>query len=523
MSNQILNHWDFPYPPRTNQNLAFDWLEQNRDKRYLVLEAPVGSGKSNVGITYSKYLTEGAGSSFILTPQKILQKQYEDSMRDIKSIEMASLYGKGNYSCGKGNWSCDVGSLLKPRCANCPHKTAKGNAVGSPNTVLNYKLALTSFAFTETFKPRKLMVCDEAHTLEQYLVDFDAAQVLASRCNKYNLRFVRHTDMPSAVKWLKDYYLSAMNDIINRLAAEVEAIQEKGSEATMTDVRKIKELDALYEHFDLLTSISRHQELDTNFVLVHDETMFQFKRITGAHSFNRIMEPFADQFLFMSSTILNKEGFCGDLGLDPDQTAFLSLESDFPVENRPVYYGPVMKVNASWKKNPKGQKSLVDMIESLAEVHEGESGIIHTGNFAIAMMLVEKLKLKQKVFHHNPDSDDDRGSVINAFLKYTKPAVLISPSCTEGLDLKGDLGRFAIFAKVPYGFLGDQWIKRRMDLSNEWYQRQALIHMVQGGGRVVRSGDDEGSVYILDECFAYLYQRNKYMLPKWWKDSYEYL
>ena len=156
-------------------------------------------------------------------------------------------------------------------------------------------------------------------------------------------------------------------------------------------------------------------------------------------------------------------------------------------------------------------------------VHEGQSGIIHTGNFALATFLVEKLSIKQKIFHHNPDSGDDRGAVIGAFMKYTKPAVLISPSVTEGLDLKGDLGRFAIFAKVPYGFLGDQWIKRRMTLSNEWYQRQALIGVVQGGGRIVRGAEDEGSVYILDECFAYLYNRNKYMLPKWWKDSYEYL
>ena len=68
--------------------------------------------------------------------------------------------------------------------------------------------------------------------------------------------------------------------------------------------------------------------------------------------------------------------------------------------------------------------------------------------------------------------------------------VLISPSLTEGLDLKEDLGRFSIFVKVPYPFLGDEWVKRRLELSDEWYQRQAFQNIVQGGGRVVRTPDD---------------------------------
>ena len=42
----------------------------------------VGGGKSPVGLTISAWLNQGYGSSFILTPQKVLQKQYEDSFDD---------------------------------------------------------------------------------------------------------------------------------------------------------------------------------------------------------------------------------------------------------------------------------------------------------------------------------------------------------------------------------------------------------------------------------------------------------
>ena len=156
-------------------------------------------------------------------------------------------------------------------------------------------------------------------------------------------------------------------------------------------------------------------------------------------------------------------------------------------------------------------------------MHGEESGIIHTGNFKIAEWLVKELegRIDQEIYHHNPESELNRNDVITGFIDSSRPSVLISPSCTEGLDLKDDLARFALFVKVPFGALGDQWIKKRMDMSNEWYRRRAVISIIQGGGRIVRGPEDVGSVYILDESFGYLYQQTHDVLPEWWKDSYQ--
>ena len=164
-------------------------------------------------------------------------------------------------------------------------------------------------------------------------------------------------------------------------------------------------------------------------------------------------------------------------------------------------------------------------VKQLLEMHPEENGIIHTGNFAIAEWLVELLerwpKATHEFIHHNPSSGDDRNTVINHFIDNPKPSVLISPSITEGLDLVDDLARFAIFCKVPFGYLGDQWIKRRMQMSKEWYQRRALIDIIQGGGRVVRSQKDEGTVYILDESWGFLFSQTVNKIPKWWKEAYD--
>lgn len=542
--SDILSYWPFPYEPRPAQVSALEWLaEASQNASYLLLEAPVGAGKSNIGITFSHYLNQRIpkyrGDSFILTPQRILQDQYERSFFGNKEINLASFYGKSNYECKQKKTTCDIGTLVKPTCSNCPFANAKAKARASADTVLNYKLALTSFAFTSTFKrqrndpdlgyrpPRELIVFDECHTLENHLIDFDALAISEWRCKKYNLRFKVNRTIEDALDWMQDYYLPEIDKIVRRLQDECEPLLDKsGDELTRSEINKIRELNKLQEHFDEATvmSLRTPEHVNEKFVLVWDKVMFQFKRLTGAYSFHKHLVPMADTFLFMSSTILNRDGFCADLGIKKEDSAFLSLNSDFPKENRPVYYMPQCKMNAKWKdpENESGREEMLETVTMLLNGHEKESGIIHTGNFAIARWLVENLEgnIPQTIYHHNPDSGDDRNAIITAFQGDPKPSVLISPSSTEGLDLKDDLGRFAIFVKVPFGYLGDQWIKRRMEMSKEWYQRRALIDIIQGGGRVVRSKDDNGSVYILDASWQFLYNQAYNMIPKWWRESY---
>lgn len=529
-TSNVMDYWPFEYNPRPNQIKALQWLAE-QDSKYLILEAPVGSGKSNLGITYSLYLSKRLanfrGDSFILTPQRILQKQYEQSFNTNDKINLASFYGKTNYKCQTKNCTCELGSLVKPRCQPCVHQDAKKQARIAANTVLNYKLALTSFAYTDTFTKRELMILDECHTLEEHLVNFDSIKITDYKCKKYKLPFKIHNDIKTAYGWLKFTYLPALKSKLQELEDLTAPLFDKaGHELSMPEIKRLQEVDKFADHVDeirLMTS-RNYEYVEANFVLVWDKFQFQFKRLTGEYSFNKLIEPFANKFLFMSSTILNKEGFCEDLGIDPEDTSFLSLDSEFPVENRPIYYIPQMKMNYTWNQaeNISNRKQMVNALITLLQNHSDQTGIIHTSNFAIAEWLVEELtkRIPHDIFHHNPSSGDDRNAIINAFLTANKPSILISPSSTEGLDLKEDLGRFAIFVKVPYGNLTDQWIKRRMHMSNEWYTRRALIDIIQGGGRIVRSETDKGTVYILDGSFDLLYKRTNSIIPNWWKQSY---
>ncbi len=368
---------------------------------------------------------------------------------------------------------------------------------------------------------------DECHTVEEYLTEIDAATIISGRAKKFGVKWEQHDRLSEAYEWTNNAYLPKVDMYINDLENDLaHIINNDYEEASDHELKQLRELNKLQEHVDAIREITIKPVEDVNqlFVYVHDKETKKFKRLNGGYNFKRILEPYGEKFLFMSSTILNYKGFCRDLSIDPEQSAYIDLTSEFEPEKRPVFFMPQMKMNAAWKKpeNSMNRTRMVDKVLEILEMHKDDSGIIHTGNFAIARFLIDEIGYgaPQKIYHHNPESGDDRNSIIDAFQADPNPSILISPSCTQGLDLKDDLARFAIIVKVPFGFLGDQWIKRRMELSKEWYQRRAMIDIIQGAGRVVRSKDDWGNTYILDESFRYLFMNAQDSVPKWWKDAY---
>lgn len=155
----ILNYWPFKDSlPRQTQVDVLNWIESlDNDIRYIICEVPVGGGKSPIALNVSGWMDGPIGNSFILTPQKILQKQYEDSFPDTTF----GFYGKSNYRCANKGTNCEIGDLIKPKCVVCPHKRAYEGALDSSNLIMNYSLAI-SYKLTpaDLMKKRSLIVFD---------------------------------------------------------------------------------------------------------------------------------------------------------------------------------------------------------------------------------------------------------------------------------------------------------------------------------------------------------------------------
>jgi ATP-dependent DNA helicase DinG len=528
--NEMIKYWPFANSkPRVTQQEVMTWLENIPSHiRYILCEIPVGGGKSPIAINYSAFLSKHKGNAYVLTPQKILQNQYENSFSD---DQLASLYGKSNYHCPSKNTNCDIGAILPPKCDNCVFTQALHKGNSSPNLVLNYTLALLLFKYVSGDKmiPRRnLLVFDECHTLENHLVEFNAIQIGENRCKQFNLKYVEHKTGIQAIHWVENKYMPAVKDMYLKLKRQFEEIENAYDGGTMTKqemeiVLKYKEVKDHLASMDEFVSLGK-DEIDKRYVYVPDKTYFKFKELYGKNIFNNIVKPMADRFLFMSSTILDKDAFCYDLGINPDEAVMISTDSEFPLDSRPIVYSPVMKMAYGWNGDDMKdeRRKMIDAIISTIQYHKNDNGIIHTGSFQVTEWLIENLegKIPHRIMHHLPKSGYDRGTVINEFIQPDdEKKILISPSITEGLDLKNDLGRFAIIAKVPFPFLGDRWIARRAEISRDWYNRQAMIAIIQGGGRVVRTEGDWGNTYIFDASFGMLlkFMRNK--LPKWWLDS----
>ena len=111
----------FPYAQiRDQQREAIDFAIESlvkQDKRFCIIEAGTGVGKSAIGLTVARVLSEAMApdpdispGSYFLTTQKILQDQYQSDF-----ASMVSLKSSSNYQCKfhKSNTCSESQQLLR--------------------------------------------------------------------------------------------------------------------------------------------------------------------------------------------------------------------------------------------------------------------------------------------------------------------------------------------------------------------------------------------------------------------------
>lgn len=131
-------------------------------------------------------------------------------------------------------------------------------------------------------------------------------------------------------------------------------------------------------------------------------------------------------------------------------------------------------------------------------------------SYKIQNYIKKHVKSKRLLF---PESHD-RDEVLKKHMKSKTPTVIVSPSMTEGVDLQGDASRFQIICKVPFPYLGDKLVSKRMHRWNWWYPFQTAKTVIQSVGRSVRSSDDKAITYILDSDWGRFYDKNLDLFPE---------
>jgi len=529
----------FPYDtPRDAQVTSIDYaLDSFLDgqRKVVIIEAGTGVGKSAVGVTVARYINKKTQKdenfergAYFLTTQKILQEQY---IHDFGCPgKMKSIKSSSNYQCSfhKQNSCADSLRALKVEqkgtpfwksCVfDCEYKKAKEEFIQSPEGVTNFSYFLAETQYAGKLKPREVLIIDEAHNVPVELskfVEVAVTQRFAKQTLKLDLPDLR--TQVQAFSWIKDTYapkLKSYYDHVEGMLDKYTGLRDKLSEfATLA-----RQYDLLDKHMCKINRFLEIYESD-NWIynLVQPDgrkgARLEFKPIDVSHYAEDMLFKMGKNIIMMSATILNAAALCELLGLDKDKVGSISIPSPFPVENRPIFSAAIGKMSAAEIDNtlPKLKKA----IEAILEQHKNEKGIIHCHTFKIANYLKRNIRNKRLLVHNS----ENREATLKKHLDSKEPTVLLSPSMTEGVDLFGEHSRFQILCKVPYPYLGDKLIRKRMNKWKWWYPLQTAKTIVQAVGRSVRSHEDYAATYILDADWDRFYSRNRKLFPKGFQDS----
>ncbi|MDD5649689.1 MAG: ATP-dependent DNA helicase [Candidatus Nanoarchaeia archaeon] len=489
---------------------AKDYIESEEIEN-IVLESPTGSGKSAIAICLGLYFK----SSFLLTSQKILQDQY---FKDYKSDKTRIIKGRNNYPCVfMPKLTCeDSYCSLKP-CpvkSSCLYEIAKSQALLSHVLLMNYKYYLCTMNYTKAFSERSLLICDEAHRLDDEcmsFVEFSFSSIYLSKLGVTS-KIPTYDNLLDYVCWLK---------MILEKVKELKAIASEKLKDKLLSLEKISELQKELNDLEtqeqkicsFLESYNKVEwifDITTNLKLRSKSIIF--KPLTIGYFAQKLIFKYARKKLFMSATILDKENFCNNLGLDKLKTRFIQVDSTFSNEIRPI----ILTRSGNLGKNDidNNLPKIIEDIRKILDYHDTEHGLIHAHTYKISNYIQNNIGndyINRFIFHDS----ESRMKTLNQFLESTDPKVLVTPSMTEGIDLKDDLARFVVIIKLPYMFLGDKQVKKRMEIDPEWYNWKTALTLVQAAGRGVRHNKDFCTIYIMDSQFSYFLKRNLKFFPKY--------
>lgn len=523
----------FPYPvPRKEQVQAIEAALEaflKNDKKFFILEAGTGVGKSAIGLTIARILNsqlshseEFGRGSYFLTTQKVLQEQYENDFGRPNG-NMVSVYSSKNYQCEfHKNNDCrtsqqmlrteEKSSRFFKKCtSDCLYKREKKLFLDSPESVTNFPYFIMESTYSGKITPRNFLVVDEAHNAESVLTKFVEISVSQYFCEKVvKSKWPEKITPVAFYKWLRDVYNPKLQKQILYFEQQLESMGLKS---------KVQDLAAIALKYDMLKSHSNKLTLfledysSENWVMEIGETEKRgYVRVT----YRAIdVSKYAESYLFrmgrkvllMSATILNAKGYAKSMGIAEDDYDSISIASPFPVENRPIIHADIGSFSA--KVIDLTLPRAKDAIKAILAEHKGEKGVIHCHTYKIANYLKKALRSK-RILTHNSDNRDE---ILHKHITSKEPTVLLTPSMTEGVDLKGDASRFQIIVKVPYPYLGDPIIRKRMNKNDKWYPMQTAMTIVQAYGRSVRSMDDNAITYILDSDWKRFYRDNKDVFP----------
>lgn len=485
----ILDHVPTGYNLRDVQRDVLLEVEEEWDRNdVLVIQAPVASGKSLISITIARWREAVGKAAAILTPQVILQEQYNRDFSDIPVLK-----GRTRYKCKtKGYDDCaEFNETTGRYCVGCNYKCAIQNSAKSKKAIMNFHSYLYNKVYKET------LIVDEAHNLVSMLADV------------YTLKLWRH----------KDHYpddMETKDDLIAWLEGESAKLYEivAGHTGIPTpEVRRARKRHSKY--INMIDGLSRAKEL---FFMHKDRSMYYGKELEvievkpiSLKLVPHAMWPRKDvkKIVLMSATITGID--VERVGLETRTVRYIECPSPIPTDSRPLKAHMVAEM--SYKKVNESTAAVCEQILDLASRHQGK-GIVH-----LTYGLVPKFKKHLKGDRYMWHTKDTREEVYQKFLQEDTGVILMACGMSEGIDLAGDEFEWQVIAKVQFPSLVDPLNRHYAKNDRETYAWETAKTLIQQYGRICRTPIDHGTTYILDKAFQRYYSINNRLFPQYFRDA----
>lgn len=482
---------------RPHQKEALDLVLNTPNASTLILEAPTGFGKSGLAAAVGH---ENPVLSMVAT--RDLQQQYADT------YDFSVIWGRSHYACMDEKkvkrWlrvygfppNADDCSKMKECPIHCPYKEAKYIAASTAKTVMNYHYAW----YSEWWHKRGgYLFADEAHNLAISVIS-GLAQLRISERQRGKWGLPAFPACSGTAEWaieiVSDWLEGAMPSLRHTISnIEDERLKSKGN----LFLRRLQLLKQLIWHG---TWYVKGTNIGKPMLVCQPINPGAFAdRLLGQH----------DKRVLMSATIGDAEMLAQELGIQDYE--FHTFPHNIPPEHRRVYLtdAPAMSFRSKWKD----YEHQADVISEICHRHKGERILIHTTRWKHARDLADRLArkgLQDRVWV--PEQGTGRIRQISKLFdeSYTD-MIAIGPSFWEGLDLREDLCRCVIVAKIPFADRSDPVVNARLkqEGGGKWDRWVAALKVVQGCGRAVRDADDYAVSYIADANW----NRVAKYAPKW--------
>lgn len=515
----------------------------NEGKQHVILDAPTGSGKSVIAWTVIKTLSElnFIRRSSTITTTKALQNLYTTSFPEMKLLKSKVNYecpfGRGPYMSGECRVHVKVFGC-KPR-EKCPYVQAREEwrfRAKHRNTNTAFMLEACGTLVKENECFTDFMVIDEVHRLEELIINHahlefftrpfaDVASVNSALPYQEShvsiIRLLNHLGAKSSSNKQK---LVIVDQEIRELAAKVNYEVTETSEQILKyisvlnpedneDNRAIEflsqlllEISSIHNSAETLSKLGDGSRLHINI----SEGYLEVKVIDASVVSEDSLFSKGKKFLHMSGTVCGYNYHLEKLGINPELAKFIQVKNHIPVKNRIIHALGNFRIRSN---DYEANKGAIEFVDKIIAHYKGKHGFIFCPSYDMCEVYYNHSKFKDRLVI--PETMDEAA----ALMKEDNDKVLISPALIEGIDLKGDMCRFAVIPRIPYLYLGDDIVNIKWSTEPEFYYRTTIMKLVQVCGRGVRGIDDSCDTYILDSSMKILMERNSEYVPGWFKEA----